>query len=102
MDKNRLQWITRPPTLDSFGISCRFAQTPTGLLITLYAEGRCDRKRGTIWTYNETIEADQDRYSAPDLVHHLALVAIQDRPTTDLALTRGLCGSAWEQPELPF
>ena len=102
MNEDRLRWITRPPTLDAFTIGARFAQTPTGLLITLHAAGACDRKRGAIWTYNETIGVDEGRYSAADLIHHLALVAIQDRPSTDLALTRGLCGSGWEQPELPF
>lgn len=103
MDKNRLQWITtRPPTLDAFSINVRLAETPTGTLATLWGSGTCDRKRGTLWTYQETIGLDADRYSCHDLISHLVLVALQDRPTTEQALTRGLLGSAWEQPELPF
>lgn len=83
-------------------MNVRFAQTPSGVLATLYAEGRCDRKKTALWTYSETIEVFGGRYALSDLVTHLSLVVSQDRPTSDTALTRGLVGSAWEQPELPW
>lgn len=102
MEHERLRWITSPPTLDSFQITGRFVPSPSGLLLDLYADGRCDRKRSTLWTHSELVEVGGDRYQASDLIHHLALVILQDRPNSNVALTRGLCGAAWEQPELPF
>jgi hypothetical protein len=98
----RLRWITNPPTLDTYSFHVRLADTPTGTIATLYAEGRCDRKRRNLWTYSETIEAFGGRYGVHDLLTHISMVAVQDRPTTEQALTRGLVGSAWDQPELPF
>ena len=102
MNPDRLRWITNPPTLDQFTFRVDLADSPTGTYATLWAEGRCRRKRGALWTYNETIGLEGGRYHLSDLVTHLSLVATQDRPTSEAALTRGLIGSAWDQPELPF
>lgn len=102
MDQDRLRWITKPPTLDHWSLNVRFAETPTGTLATVYAEGRCDRKRSSLWYHHETIPVEHGRYSLHDLITHLSMVVAQDRPTTNQALTRGMMGAAWEQPELPF
>lgn len=102
MDRDRVQWITRPATLDRFSLTVTLADTPTGPIATLWAAGQCNRKRGNLWVYDETCPAEGGRYSLVDLVTHLTLVAVQDRPTSNKALTQGLVGSAWEQPELPF
>lgn len=102
MDQERLRWITPRPTLDDFEIRVSLAETPSGLLATVWAAGYCRRKRGTIWTHSETIAVETDRYAAGDLIHHLALCSLQDRPNSNAALTRALIGSAWDQPELPF
>lgn len=102
MDEERTRWITRKATLDSWELRIDFAATPTGTYATLWAAGRCARKRGTLWTHTETVEVAPGRYSIHDLVTHLSLVCEQDRPTSNQALTRALCGAAWEQPELPW
>jgi hypothetical protein len=102
MDHERLRWITSPPTLDAYKIDVRFAETPQGTLATLYAEGRCDRRRGTLWTHTETIEVAPGRYTLNDLVTHISLVCSQDRPISNVGFTRAMTGACWEQPELPF
>lgn len=102
MDKERLQWITRPATLDGWQVTVTYSETPSGTIATVWAAGSCSRKRGALWTHSETVAVDGDRYHASDLVHHLALVCDQDRPANDRQLTRALLGAAWDQPELPF
>lgn len=102
MDNDRLRWITKPATLDRYEVRVEFAETPSGTFATVWAAGYCARKRGTLWTHTETVAVENGRYSVHDLVTHLSMVAEQDRPTTNAALTRGLCGAAWEQPELPW
>jgi hypothetical protein len=102
MDQDRLKWITRPATLDAYEIKVDLAETPTGTVATVWAAGTCKRKRGYLWTHTETFVLGDGRYGVHDVVTHISMVAEQDRPRTNQELTRGLIGSAWEQPELPF
>lgn len=102
MNEDRIRWITKKPTLDSWECKVRFADTPSGPVATLWAAGRCDRKRGYLWTHDETVAIGPGRYTIHDLITHLSLAVEQDRPVTNVELTRALCGEAWEQPELPF
>lgn len=102
MNEERLRWITRKPTLDQVRAVVDLADTPQGTIATVFIQGLCTRKRGSLWTYSETIQVDGGRYNLSDLVTHVMLVAGQDRPVSEQELTRGLVGSAWEQPELPF
>lgn len=102
MDNDRLKWITKPATLDSFEIKVDLLNGPEGPYAVVWAAGSCKRKRGYLWTHTETVALASGRYSVHDLVTHLSMVAEQDRPTSNQALTRGLCGAAWEQPELPW
>lgn len=71
---------------------------------TIRASGRSDTKRGDLWTYVEAFDEEIDRakgYGAADALHHISLVALQDRPNTmdrlDFALRGGL---AWHQESL--
>lgn len=102
MNEDRLRWITRPATLDAWQMTVTFAETPTGTLATVWAAGSCARKRGALWTHTETIQVDPGHYNLHDLVTHLSMVVEQDRPTSNKALTEALCGTNWDQPELPF
>jgi len=102
MDEERLRWITRRATLDRWTLTVEFIDTPEGVLASVWATGECKRKRGHLWTHAETVALEHERYTAHDLISHLSLVAAQDRPINNAQLTRGLCGAAWEQPELPF
>lgn len=102
MDKNRLQWITSPKTLDGWECRVRFSDTPSGTIAHLWAAGTCDRRRGYLWTHEESVPVDGNRYSLHDLITHLSIAVEQDRPTSNAALTRSLVGEAWEQPELPW
>lgn len=102
MDNDRLQWITKKPCLDTWVCSVTFSDTPSGTLAHLFASGQCNRKRGNLWTHEETAPVAPGRYSIHDLVTHLSMAVEQDRPTNNRELTRALCGEAWEQPELPW
>lgn len=102
MDQERLRWITRQPTLDTWECRVTFSAGPTGVIATLWAAGRCNRKRGHLWTYEEAYEVGKDSYSLHDAITHLSLVCEQDRPTSRTSLDRSLVGEHWEQPELPW
>lgn len=102
MDKNRLRWITSPPTLDRWEMGVRYAATPQGTLGTVTCTGHCDRKRGALWIVSDTYLVGADLYGLADYVHHLALVLEQARPITEQAVERALVGEYWEQQELPF
>jgi hypothetical protein len=73
---------------------------------SIRATGRCDQKRGALWQYQETFEPVSSRekgYGPADAIHHIALVAQQDRPRSlgelDFALRGGI---AWVQEEMPW
>lgn len=68
------------------------------------AVGRSETKRSALWTYQETfLRGDLlvKGYSAADALHHIALVCVQDRPSSlerlDFALQGGL---SYTQDEL--
>lgn len=102
MDNERLQWITKKPTLDAWECKVSFSETPAGTVATVWAGGTCRRKRGYLWTHSETVAVAPGRYTVHDLLTHLSMAVEQDRPINDRELTRALCGEAWEQPELPW
>lgn len=58
------------------------------------AHGYSETKRGTLWSMSEQWEVSgRDHGLEPvDLLHHLALVSIQDHPTSQRELERGLRG----------
>lgn len=65
--------------------------------VTTSAEGWAPTKRGHLWHVNESWSSDErspGMMEPADWIHHLALVAMQDRPNTperlDFALTGGL------------
>lgn len=68
------------------------------------AFGHSQTKRGFLWSFSESWAHDMkgDEYGPADAVHHLALVALQDRPTTSSALELSLRGGndTSEQPPL--
>jgi len=64
--------------------------------------GRSKTKRSNLWHLEEEFTPG-DQYGAADLIHHLALVALQDRPRNTDTLHRALRGGpAWEDVQLPF
>lgn len=70
----------------------------------LEVQGRASTQRANLWSVSERWEAtDVDAGLAPtDALHHLALIATQDHPTTQEQLFAALTGERWIQEELPL
>lgn len=72
----------------------------------LAVHGRATTKRADLWTYVESFDPVASRangYSAADALHHIALVACQDRPNTIDRLQFALSGGLlYQEQELPF
>lgn len=68
----------------------------------LEAHGRAVTQRASLWSVSETWEGAEVRagLEPTDALHHLALVASQDRCATQDHLERSLTGQGWEQLEL--
>lgn len=72
--------------------------------VGLHAHGEASTARHHLWNYEEVFDDLSQPikgYSAADALHHIALVAMQDRPVRldDLELAlRG--GVSWSQPPL--
>jgi hypothetical protein len=68
---------------------------------SLSAHGRTDTKRSALWSYNEHFGPAEDMergYSAADAIHHIALVAVQDKPAHLSQLNIALRGGvSWGQ-----
>lgn len=99
---NRNDWITSPPTLDRWEVRVTPIASEGEPLWQLDAYGYCWRKRGPIWAYSEVCGESDGAMYVSDVVHHLALVCMQDKPASRAALEAGLVGEAWVQDELPF
>lgn len=71
----------------------------------LYAVGRSSTKRASLWTFHETYaQASPGHGMMPtDALHHLALIAMQDRPDTQARLEHFLQGGRlYEDPPALF
>lgn len=76
-----------------------------GYQATVGVIGRSSTKRASLWTYSETFpEASPGQDFMPtDALHHLALIAIQDRPDTQARLEHLLHGGRlYEEPPALF
>jgi hypothetical protein len=99
---NALDFITKPPTLDRWEITARTCRDTPQVLVEITVTGWCARKRRALFVHTEIVAPQFEPMKVSDITHHLALVLEQDRPTSHDALTRGLLGEHWDQPELPF
>lgn len=68
------------------------------------AHGYSATKRGALWSIQDQWElVGRDHgLEAADLVHHLALVSLQDRPTSSTQLDRSLTGGYFDQEQMPL
>ena len=68
------------------------------------AHGYSPTKRSALWTLTETFDVDTklDTLAPIDLLHHLALVAVQDRPLCPADLHRSLRGGVEVEETLPL
>ena len=66
--------------------------------------GYASTKRATLWSTSESFECRNTvlDLAVVDVLQHVALVAIQDRPTTSSALELGLRGGAASDPPPPL
>jgi len=71
---------------------------------SLEVRGETSSQRSSMWFVNEKwTEADQVAGLQPsDALHHLALIALQDSPTSQEHMFRALTGERWIQEELPL
>jgi hypothetical protein len=92
-------WAPDHP-LEAFTMKVNFERE--GLML-LTSTGRSSTCRKDLWRYREEFSYPLDQLKAADVVHHLALAVIQDRPRTDALLHQALRGgSAFEDVPLPF
>lgn len=70
----------------------------------LEAQGRASTQRSSLWSVSETWTWAEQRcgLEPTDALHHLALVVVQDRPSSQDHLEASLTGNGWEQLELPI
>jgi hypothetical protein len=99
---NRSDWITSPPTLDTYSITVRRLQSLPTVVHEVVIEARCNRKRTALWVYTEYFDTKDGDYNLTDALHHFTLVLEQDKPLSVPAFERGLVGAASQQDELPF
>lgn len=102
MDQERLQWMTKKNTLTSWEFKVEVSKTPSGPVATLWAGGRCNKRRGYLWTHTETLPVRHADYGLSDLVMHIEMVCEQEAPATQEVFERAMVGDHWEQPTLPF
>lgn len=73
--------------------------------VSIKAVGRASTRRAALWVYQETFNDELDAvkgYGPADAIHHIGLVAMQDRPNTLERLNFALSGGlSWCQDELP-
>lgn len=74
-----------------------------GRKTTLQAFGISETSRGSLWSLREEWSASDVQpggYEPTDALHHLAMVAMQDQPTTQAQVEACLVGEGWKQLEL--
>lgn len=98
--QQRNEFVVKPATLDAWEVRVEDREPPEEPGWTIFAAGRCRRRRSLLWSYLEPVPAEVGQYGLTDRVHHLALVCAQDRPVNLAQLQRALMGQFWEQPPL--
>lgn len=64
--------------------------------------GRSEGQRADLWKHVETVAADEHSLVASDIVHHLLICAMQDRPRDHKQFAASVRGQGWEDVALPF
>lgn len=64
--------------------------------------GRSQGQRADLWRHSETVGADEHSLVPSDIVHHLLIVSLQDRPRSARAFREAVSGQGWEDISLPF
>jgi hypothetical protein len=98
--------IYGPPNhvLTSVRFTLHLPTSENGSRYRLEAAGESVTSRGSLWSVKEVWERTDvtEGYQPCDSLHHLALVAAQDRPNTQDGLSKSLFGLGWEDVPLPF
>jgi hypothetical protein len=70
----------------------------------LEVHGRTSTQRSHLWYIHETWTPAEIEHGlqASDAIHHLALIALQDHPSSQAQVESCLTGQPWSQLELPF
>lgn len=71
---------------------------------SILVEGVSETKRAALWSVRESWEPGEVTagLQPADAIHHVLLVASQDRPASQDVLERHLTGGGWEKVSLPF
>lgn len=90
--------------LDRVMFTLTFDPTPDPQVITGRAWGESNTRRRVLWSEASVwSEEDSNLSHAPaDWLHHIALVAVQDRPNSSERLLFSLTGGLGEQGTLPL
>lgn len=81
-----------------------FGEPAGETVINALAQGHAETRRTSLWSEaNVWTEATADvRHEPADWLHHIALVALQDRPNSTERLLFGLTGGLGQQGSLDF
>lgn len=99
MNSEQTKWITRPSTLDYFDIEVRPPNKgDDAVLAHVSLRAHCSRRPKPLFVYSEPVTIYEGYEHVADVIHHFALVATQDKPTTKRDFIAGLMG----QQKLPY
>lgn len=89
-----MSYLPPTPALHRVTLVLEFSEDPDDPTVTARASGESAYKRGRLWQESAVFTpSDHDlRIEPADWLHHLALVALQDRPNTPERLVFGLTG----------
>lgn len=88
--------------LEQVTFTLTLPRTTNGHLTTVSAAGRSSTCRTALWTAEESWQRDAQRhgYEPGDYVSHVVMVAMQDRPSSQLQVDACLVGEGWAQDPL--
>jgi hypothetical protein len=96
--------IWGPPDheLETVTITLTLGTRRNGRHTKVQAHGSSSTRRVPLWSVSEawTSGEVQAGLQPGDAIHHIALVALQDRPTSQNHMERSLMGEGWEQLSL--
>lgn len=100
--KSFMAYLPPTPALHSVLFHLNLAADPeVPASVVVHAQGRSVYRRGNLWAESSIFAPGDDQQIAPaDWLHHIALVALQDRPNTQERLLFGLTGGLGVQEEL--
>lgn len=90
-------------TLETVRFTLRLPTPSNGRKTVVEASGWSSTKRASLWHHTESYDFSDmmpGGYDPADVLHHVALVALQDHPSSQHHFEMSIRGVGWEQLEL--